>query len=116
MFERGAAPPFEVNDAHGHVAGDKVLSQVAQAIKARLRQQDIFCRTGGEEFAVLLPEVTIYGARITAEKIRAIAAATPVDLGGTNLTCTVSLGVACTSGDVCTLRTAMRIDLRLWQR
>ncbi len=90
----------ELNDTHGHVAGDKALSQLAIAIKARLRQQDIFCRTGGEEFAVLLPEVPIEGARITAEKIRAIAAATPLDLGGATVTCTVSLGVATLGGAI----------------
>ena len=84
----------QVNDTYGHVAGDKVLAQLSTAIRSRLRQQDIFARVGGEEFAVLLPEVPIAGARVTAEKIRAIAEATPIDLGGAVVRCTVSLGVA----------------------
>jgi two-component system, cell cycle response regulator len=91
-----------VNDTHGHVAGDKVLAQLALAIKSRLREQDIFARTGGEEFAVLLPEVPLAGARVTAEKVRAIAEATPLDLGGLVIRCTVSLGVATLGGAIVT--------------
>jgi two-component system, cell cycle response regulator len=105
-----------VNDAHGHVAGDKVLAQLAQAIKSRLRQQDIFARVGGEEFAVLLPEVPIAGARVTAEKVRAIAEATPIDLGEQVVTCTVSLGVATLGGEVETAEQLVAAaDARLYE-
>src|SRR5207253_1415781 len=55
-----------VNDTHGHLAGDSLLRQIATAVKARLRREDLFARIGGEEFAVLLPEIPLEGARITA--------------------------------------------------
>jgi diguanylate cyclase (GGDEF)-like protein len=84
----------KLNDAHGHVAGDAVLQQVALAIKGKLRAQDIFARIGGEEFAVLLPEVGLAGARVTAEKIRKIVETTAIAHDGAAIPCTVSLGVA----------------------
>ena len=63
-------------------------------MKPRLRREDIFARTGGEEFAVLLPEIAIEGALITAEKVRRIVEASPHVLEQKTIACTVSLGVA----------------------
>jgi diguanylate cyclase (GGDEF)-like protein len=83
-----------INDKHGHVAGDNVLRQLALAIKPRLREQDIFARVGGEEFAVLLPEIPLAGGRTTAEKIRKIAESTEVSNEEKAIAVTVSLGVA----------------------
>ena len=51
----------KINDTYGHVAGDSVLRQLAVVVKPRLRLQDVLARVGGEEFAVLLPEVDIDG-------------------------------------------------------
>jgi diguanylate cyclase (GGDEF)-like protein len=84
----------QVNDTHGHVAGDLVLRQVALAIKPRLREQDIFARTGGEEFAVLLPEIPITGARMAAEKIRKIAESTSIVHEEKTIRPTISLGIS----------------------
>jgi two-component system cell cycle response regulator len=84
----------KINDAHGHLAGDAVLRTVAAEVKPRLRQQDIFARVGGEEFAALLPEVGREGAVATAEKIRRIIAAAPIAFEGTPIPVTVSVGVA----------------------
>jgi diguanylate cyclase (GGDEF)-like protein len=89
----------KVNDTYGHLAGDSMLRIIAAAVKSRLRREDIFARTGGEEFAVLLPEVPIDGARITAEKVRAVVEATPVKHDQDTLRCTVSVGVAALSRD-----------------
>jgi diguanylate cyclase (GGDEF)-like protein len=83
-----------INDEHGHVAGDQVLAQLAIATKQRLRAQDIFARIGGEQFAVLLPEVELTGARAVAEKIRRIVEGVRVSFGEHVLQCTVSCGVA----------------------
>jgi diguanylate cyclase (GGDEF)-like protein len=83
-----------INDEHGHVAGDQVLAQLAIAVKQRLRAQDIFARIGGEEFAVLLPEVPLAGARAVADKIRRIVEGVVVPYGPLELQATVSCGVA----------------------
>ena len=84
----------KVNDAYGHVAGDAVLRHLAGAIKSKLRQQDVFARTGGEEFCILLPEVPLESARVIAEKIRAIAERTVTRYDGQDIRCTISLGIA----------------------
>jgi len=84
----------KVNDTYGHLAGDSLLRVIAAAVKSRLRREDILARTGGEEFAVLLPEVTLEGALVTAEKVRALVEATPVKHDQDTLRCTISLGVA----------------------
>ncbi len=63
-------------------------------MKARLRREDIFARTGGEEFGILLPEIDLEGARVTAEKVRKIVEATPLKYEQDVIPCTISLGVA----------------------
>jgi diguanylate cyclase (GGDEF)-like protein len=106
----------QVNDTHGHVAGDSVLRQVALAIKGKLRAQDIFARVGGEEFAVLLPEVPAGGARVTAEKIRAIVEGTMIVHEQKVIPCTVSLGVAAFGGAIETSEQLLKAaDDRLYE-
>jgi diguanylate cyclase (GGDEF)-like protein len=83
-----------VNDTHGHLAGDGLLRQIASAVKPRLRREDIFARTGGEEFGILLPEIALDGVRTTAEKVRRIVESTPLRFEQQVIPCTVSLGVA----------------------
>ena len=82
------------NDTYGHLAGDNLLRLMSTAVKARLRREDIFARTGGEEFGILLPEIDLEGARITAEKVRKIVEATPLKVDQTMVPVTVSLGCA----------------------
>jgi diguanylate cyclase (GGDEF)-like protein len=83
-----------VIDTFGHLAGDHLLRHMASIVKPRLRRDDIFARTGGEEFAVLLPEIPLDGARITAEKIRRIVETSQLIYEQQTMRCTVSLGVA----------------------
>lgn len=59
-----------INDAHGHEAGDFVLTAVAALLRNRIRSSDIVCRYGGEEFALVLPEATLESVRLRAEDIR----------------------------------------------
>jgi diguanylate cyclase (GGDEF)-like protein len=82
------------NDAFGHVAGDSILRQIAAAIAPRLRREDIFARTGGEEFAVLLPEIAAQGANVTAEKIRRIVEEATLMVERDVVRITVSVGFA----------------------
>jgi diguanylate cyclase (GGDEF)-like protein len=84
----------KINDTYGHLVGDSALRLISTAVKPRLRREDIFARVGGEEFAVLLPEIAIDGARVIAEKIRSIVQGTPMKHEQEYIRCTVSLGVA----------------------
>ena len=86
----------QINDTHGHLAGDAVLRQLASLVRGRLRREDVFARTGGEEFGVLLPEISLGGARTTAEKVRRIVETMQVSLDKGPIRCTVSLGLAAT--------------------
>ena len=60
----------KINDAFGHLAGDKVLTVIAQTLSKSLRSVDFIARYGGEEFAVLLPEINNENAYIALEKLR----------------------------------------------
>ncbi len=86
-----------VNDTHGHVVGDRVLTHVAAAIRTTIRKTDLAGRYGGEEFLVLVPETPATGAQVLAERLRrAIAASSEGDLPRV----TVSVGIATTEGEV----------------
>jgi len=61
-----------VNDKWGHPVGDDVLVHVAELTKEAVRETDTLARLGGEEFAVLMPETDLQGAKISAERIRNI--------------------------------------------
>ena len=84
-----------INDQHGHVAGDQVLTALGQRLRARLRASDLPTRYGGEEFAVLLPQTDVENARVLAGQICSGIAAEPVELdSGQRVPITVSIGVA----------------------
>lgn len=60
-----------INDTYGHAAGDVVLQKLCECINQLIREKiDVFARLGGEEFAILLPETSIDGAQILAERCR----------------------------------------------
>jgi len=85
----------EFNDAHGHAAGDALLLAFAAQLRTDIRAEDIACRYGGEEFAVLLPDATVGQAMVRAEQIRQGIGKIVVDFHGEKLTgVTVSIGVA----------------------
>jgi two-component system cell cycle response regulator len=83
-----------VNDRHGHLAGDQVLRELARAVAPLVRAEELFARVGGDELALLLPDVTLERAAIFAEKVRARVEASACDFGGTHIAVTVSAGVA----------------------
>ena len=85
----------EVNDTLGHLAGDRVLRALARTLRSNVRKSDLVCRTGGDEFVVILPGSTLEAAHERAETWRSKFAASEIDTGaGSRIRCTVSIGVA----------------------
>ncbi|MFB6355035.1 MAG: GGDEF domain-containing protein [bacterium] len=84
----------KINDNWGHPAGDAVLEHVADLIDENIRDTDIPCRYGGEEFAVLCPETTYDECFQLAERIRNTIENRPVEHQADQITVTVSLGIA----------------------
>jgi diguanylate cyclase (GGDEF)-like protein len=83
-----------INDRHGHLAGDAVLRVVAETLRATLREMDLVCRFGGDEFAVICAGSSRVEATVAAERARQAIARTPVGLTNGALSVTISLGVA----------------------
>lgn len=83
-----------VNDSFGHLAGDKVLQQVAQIILSEKRSEDIAARYGGEEIVVILPETDKVNAMVLGERIRQRVASTVVKYKGKKIRLTISGGLA----------------------
>lgn len=93
----------QVNDGHGHEAGNRLLRQLTRLVQAELRFTDVLARYGGDEFIVLLPETPARGAQEVAERIRDAIAAVPLEADGRRIPCTVSIGVATYPADGTTL-------------
>ncbi|HEX2506072.1 MAG TPA: diguanylate cyclase [Gaiellaceae bacterium] len=85
----------QVNDRHGHLAGDDVLRMFADVLRETVREIDVAARYGGEEFAVILPATDLEGAELVAERLRAEMQARTIP-GHKNMpfTVTASFGVA----------------------
>jgi diguanylate cyclase (GGDEF)-like protein len=86
--EQGPAPALSIllfdidhfkhyNDTNGHLAGDKLLHELAQTVQESIRKEDILGRFGGEEFLLILPNTTLAEALSTGNKIRVMIAARP---------------------------------------
>lgn len=89
----------QVNDQHGHAAGDQVLVEVGRRLTANLRGTDLVARIGGEEFLVVLPDSSMTEARRIAERLCEAVEEWPIRLpSGLELTATVSIGVAVSHG------------------
>jgi diguanylate cyclase (GGDEF)-like protein len=85
----------QVNDRHGHLAGDDVLRAFAKAMRETVRELDTAARYGGEEFALLLPGTDLAGAERVAERIRVRMEAAHVrTIAGEAVQVTASFGVA----------------------
>ncbi|WP_161928883.1 GGDEF domain-containing protein [Pseudomonas yangonensis] len=97
----------QINDRFGHEVGDRALAHFATVLAHRLRINDLFCRLGGEEFAVLLPNSTATQARDIAENLRERLAAEPLTFDGSALPMTLSAGVASFGTDGQTLDALM---------
>ena len=84
----------QVNDGHGHPAGDQVLREVARVVKEAVRAVDIVGRYGGEEFVAILPQTDVEEARLLAERLRKAVEALAVPVGNASVHVTISTGIA----------------------
>ena len=84
----------QVNDTHGHAAGDEVLRLVGDVLSQSVRQIDLAARYGGEEFALILPGTDLEGAEHLAERVRRMLRAREVVANGSRVAISASFGVA----------------------
>ena len=86
----------QINDGHGHMAGDEVLREAARRMQAGLRRYDSIGRYGGEEFLIVLPGCDASGAAAQAERMRAGFDSREFHFDGTPIRVTCSIGVSWT--------------------
>ncbi len=84
----------KINDTRGHLAGDYVLTKLAQVALSAIRTEDVIARYGGEEFGVICRGITADRAIILAERLRSMIESTEFMFESTKISVTVSLGVA----------------------
>ncbi|HEV3076127.1 MAG TPA: GGDEF domain-containing protein [Thermoanaerobaculia bacterium] len=84
----------QINDRHGHAAGDEVLSHAASTLSRAFRRSDVIARYGGEEFVILFPEAEPAAAAERLEQLRADVARHSVPVSGAEVPITFSVGLA----------------------
>ena len=90
----------QVNDIHGHAAGDKVLVETVNVIRSAIRETDLLARIGGEEFILLLPHTARQGADYLAERILRLVRENEISTDTRPLSVTVSIGgVTCATSE-----------------
>jgi two-component system cell cycle response regulator len=100
----------QVNDRHGHPAGDEVLRELGERAVRQVRSVDLVGRLGGEEFVVIMPETSLAGAVVVAERFRAAVADEPFVPRGQSekVPVTVSVGIAVTGEESDTIDTLLK--------
>lgn len=83
-----------VNDTWGHLAGDRVLSEIGRLLASIVRKEDTLCRYGGEEFALLAPEMDLAEGIGIAQEVRSAIEAHHFEFDGAHIPITISAGVA----------------------
>ena len=89
-----------INDRYGHLVGDQVLHDVAQAIQNAMRQTDMVFRYGGEEFTAILTKTDAEGAAVIAERIRQHVAGLEITHEGQRIAVTISIGASSSTDSV----------------
>jgi diguanylate cyclase (GGDEF)-like protein len=94
----------QMNDTHGHAAGDAVLSRVGSVLGEGRRKEDLVARIGGEEFAIVLPGVDARGAMLVTDRLLANLRSLRIgEIGDANVTASAGLAVARSDDDAGTL-------------
>jgi|GEM_PF-417174 len=89
----------QINDVHGHLAGDEVIGHCVNHLSQRMRHSDSMGRYGGEEFLLLLPDTSPEGAMTVLDELRASLAESPAQYGDTSIALRISIGVCCVIPD-----------------
>lgn len=104
----------QINDTHGHLTGDRILADVAAALKAHTRVGDVIARYGGDEFVLLLPNTEFDEARTLADRISLRLRELRWTVNGSPLTISAACGVATGSDDLLTL--LAQCDERMYRK
>jgi diguanylate cyclase (GGDEF)-like protein len=102
----------QINDVHGHAVGDDVLCEVSRILTSTFRASDLAARWGGDEFLVVLPDVTLPGAIVFAERARLLVEA--LSLPGIPRV-TMSVGIVELQRDEDPRAALMRADAKLYE-
>jgi len=106
----------QVNDTHGHESGNRLLQHVTRCIRSELRGSDVLARYGGDEFIALLPETGSHGAKDMGERIRRAIEMSRLDVHGTDVLTTVSIGIGSYPDDAGSLEMIMeKADKAMYQ-
>lgn len=89
----------QINDSHGHAAGDAVLKRIAELLLRNTRASDVVGRLGGDEFGVILAQSDLEAARAKADSLGQAIAAEEVDWNGNSLSLSVAYGAHALSAD-----------------
>ncbi len=98
----------EFNDTFGHEAGDTVLQNLCQTLKDHVRNEDVACRYGGDEFVIVLPDTSAELASRRADELRSALAEMGAHYQGKSGLLTVSIGIAAFPEDGATLKELLR--------
>ena len=88
-----------VNDQHGHAMGDHVLAVIARRLKSTLRQDDLAGRYGGDEFVILMPDLSLSACRKIAERCRSVVAEEAIEIDALKIRMNISIGLAVLDAD-----------------
>ena len=111
----------KVNDTYGHAAGDCVLRDVSAIIKTEIREYDIACRYGGEEFFIIFPQTNLKEASLVAQRLRKVIEETKMDISEAGvedipfLKVTVSIGVCAFEQTMTPNEFAQKADKALYE-
>ena len=105
----------KINDSLGHLAGDRVLRQIAQRLQTAVRPYDVVGRYGGEEFLIVLPHCDADFSLALADRLRCCVALEPANVAGEVVPVTISLGTAAWDGNASAQELLQIADNALYQ-
>jgi diguanylate cyclase (GGDEF)-like protein len=105
----------QVNDVHGHAAGDAALSHIAEIIAANIRESDIVGRLGGDEFGVILARTDEPSANAKAKALMLLMSMHPLLIGGEEIKLSISAGAIAITGDDEPLDALARADKAMYR-